>query len=366
MQRRAHKPRRHSATAWLTVIALSLGVPYAGGDDVRDLLEEALDQPVTRITINDQPLREALLMLEDQTGVRLEVADDVIALMPYGVRTRVSLTIEDLSLREGLRQLLDSLGLMMDVRQEHVELLPAPVLERIGRRMTVREVGLLGALASDRWAALEGQRVSIRFELDEPPPTRDELRDMLAESGGDNALRQWENVARGLGWVWSVDGDTVVVRTRLGDVQHRLDRTLDMSYHRVPLDELLLDLGRRAGLTMYFEPGALGQVSARERAVDLIQRDLSVRQTLELLCGNTGLRYEVLADGVHFAGPKDAAQPISKSPRLFRISIPVGSNGVTFDAIIREDELPPAVRRLFETKLEAWLDEMAAEAAATP
>ena len=65
------------------------------------------------------------------------------------------------------------------------------------------------------------------------------------------------------------------------DVQQRLDRPLDLSYRKTPLDELLLELGKRIGITVHFQPGVLRNVDARERNVELVQRGISARQALD-------------------------------------------------------------------------------------
>ena len=355
---------------WLIALALlAWTAAIAPADDVRDLLEEALDQQVAEIHIADLPLRDALVLLEEHTGVPIRIDDDVLQWMPYGARTRVTLTIEDLGLRDGLERLLDSLGLRMEVRDDYVALRPAPALDRLGRRMTIREVGLLGVLASGPWETLGRDQPALRFEFEAGGPAPDRSKEFIAEleaTQAPTALRQLELATRALDLVWTLSEGGVLIRTRLGDVQARLDRTLDMSYHTTPLDELLLDVGRRIGVLMYFEPGVLQQVAARDRTVDLIQRGASVRQTLELISGNTGLRYDVADDGVHFAGPQgqSADQPIAKSPRLFKLTLPIGSTDATFDVILREDDLPAPLRSWVGEKIDELLHELADEAAA--
>ncbi|MBN2446569.1 MAG: STN domain-containing protein [Phycisphaerae bacterium] len=351
---------------WLTLAVVVVGTSSASADQVRDLLEEALDQSVSQVRIEDRPLREALAELEEATGVRFELDEGTLELMPYGARTRVALVIEDLPLRQGLEQLFDGLGLAMEVVDDRVRVRPAAVLERIGRRMTIKEVALLGVLAKDHWANLDHAAITRRFELDakaEPPEALDEL---LTQVRAPNALRELEAATQALGWVWLPDGDTIVIRTLLADVEQRLDRPLDMSYQRTALDDLLVDLGRRIGVTMFFEPGSLQRVAARDSTVDIIQRGVRVRQILELVCGRTGLEYQVGPDGVHFSGPAgESPRSVGKSSRLYRVTFPL-DDGAAIDVILRDDELPASVRDFVETKLEGWLNEMSNRAEGRP
>lgn len=341
------------------LLVLTIAAPFAVADELRDVLEEALDQPVAAVNIEQAPIEEAFTALEQETGVRLVPTDRTIDLLPYGARTRVGFMIEDLTLRQGLRQLFDGLGLAMEIEGGTVYVVPGPVLERLGRRLTIREVQLLGTLAGGRWQELDADALHFRFQGEVGTDAEGRLRERLAETRAPNATRQLEIASEALGWVWLVDGDAIVVRSRLADVRARLDRTVDLDYERVPLDELLVDLGQRIDVTMHFAPGSLQAVAARERAVDLVQRGITVRQTLELLSGNAGLRYEVAPDGVHIsAGDARGRAPVGSSARLVRITIPLEQTGVSLDYILREDELPPAVRALCESRLQELMEDL--------
>ena len=155
-----------------------------------------------------------------------------------------------------------------------------------------------------------------------------------------------------LGWVWRPDGASLVFEQRRDDILRRLDWPLDMAYQREPLDRLLVDLGARVGVLVKFEPGALQKVSARERNVDLIQRGLSVRQILERICGNTGLRYEVQDDGLQILAPvEDASGPTAATIQQWvRVEVEIRP-GVTMDLFLRLDQLPAEFQAAAQKKL---------------
>lgn len=331
------------------LLMTALAWPAAG--QTRDLVEEALDQPMAELDIEETPIRDALTGIEQRTGLHFVIDQEVVDLMPYGERTRVSVVIRDMSVRAGLTQVLDGLGLQMFVEQADVVIVPAPVLERVGRRLTIEEVNLLAMLAADPWPQ-QPTAYKREFRIDPQLEPMEAFEQALEQVEASNALRQVEAATALLGWVWRPEGACLIFEQRRDDVGRRLDRPLDLSYQRVPLDELLVDLGAQIGVLMKFEPGALRMVSARERAVDLVQRCVSVRQILERICGNTGLRYEIHDDGVQILAPvEDTAGPTAASIQQWvRIGVDIRP-GVTMDLFLRLDQLPPEFQAEAERKL---------------
>lgn len=354
---------------WLwvaTAVSAQLGlVGVARGDELRNLVEQVLDQPVERLLITDRPLLEAFAALEEETGVRVRVTPQAVEKMPYGDRTQVTLRIEDLTLRTGLTRLLAGLGLTFAVIDDAVVVRPAPVLARKADRLTLAEIRLLTALRDTAPEAVL-ERFPIRWPsaVAERDVVLGDLKGRLAAEPAENGLTALEQATRALGLRWRVAGEAIELMTAAESVRARLARTLPMDYHAVPLDELLVDLGRRVGVTMHFAPGALNDVDARDRVADVIQRDVSVLQTLERIAGNTGLAYEIDGEGVHFSGPpREETLGANANARFIRIDLPVAGSDATVAYIIREEDLPPVLRASLEAELAEALERMAAEAA---
>ena len=330
--------------------------PVLAAQGLRDLVDAALDMKITqRIEIAERPIRDALSELEKATGLHFELNKSAVEWMPYGEQTRIGIVIQDMSVRRALERIFGGLGLALRVADDRVLIEPAPVLDRLGRRLTVDEVQLLQKLASQPWSALKPDDFAVEFRV----PPKDNPQQMfdqaMREGPATDALTQLETVTQRLGWLWVPAGKTIVLYSRSEDVQQRLDRPLDLSYQRVPLDKLLLDIGRRIDITVHFEPGALQRVFARDRNVDLIQRGMTARQVLELISGNTGLWYDVVEDGV-VIGSKPATEPAgpaAEQPQrvVAVIRIPVGKDGTTIDFLIRADELPPEFKQLRDRKM---------------
>jgi len=348
---RSREIRTSLAVSVLLMLVAAFLPTRAAAQLPRDLLEEALDQPLERLEIENAPIRDALSKIEQTSGLHFALDDAVVDLMPYGERTRVSIVIRDMSVRKGLGRVLEGLGLQMFVEQGAVVLVPAPVLDRIGRRMTIEEVNLLERLASAPWPVEEGA-FQVEFRIDPEQKPAAALARAVRQVQGGNALQQLESATAALGWVWRADGTRIVFESCRDDIRRRLDYPLDLTYQREPLDRLLTDLGARVGVLMKFEPGALQKVSARDRAVDLIQRGVSVRQILERICGNTGLRYEIDDEGVRILAPLNATggPTASTIQQWIRVELEIRP-GVKMDVFLRQDQLPAHLRKEVEEKL---------------
>jgi len=339
------------ATLWL-VTAVG-GQTDRGG--LGDLVEAALDQQIRqRVEIGQKPIREALAELEKLTGLRFDLHPLAIEWLPYGEQTQVAIVLEDVSVRQALTRICDGLGLRLRVAGDVVVIEPGPVLDRLGRRLTLDETALLQKLSARPWAELKAEQIAIEFRVPAADEARGVLERALAQQAGGSALNQLETATQNIGWFWVPAGKSLVIYPRAADIQQRLDRPLDVNYRRVALDQLLVELGRRIDITVHFEPGALQRVGADQRQVDLIQRNTTVRQILELIVGRTGLWYEVVEDGIVVGATREAPDSGAAEERARVVAIlrvPVGSDGTTIDFLLRENELPPEFRALRERKL---------------
>lgn len=317
---------------------------FATGDsaaqDVSAVVEQALDQRVDDLEITGAPLPAALATLEEHTGLRFAIDPGVLARMPYGDRTEVSITLKNISVRRAMTQVCAGLGLTMRVSGDRVRLEASPVLRRLARRLTVEEAGLLSRLSVQAWRSLSPAPI-VRFDLPPDTRTRELFEIALGQAAGESALQELESATSAAGWVWYPESETIVITSPRMLISARLDQPLDVTYQRVALDEMLMDLGERIGVGVRFEPGALQAVAARDRLVDLIRRQTTVRQILERICGNTGLRYEVHDDGLRIAGA--AGAPPAGAPRrvVAHLSVPL-KDGTLLNVPVYDDELPSA------------------------
>ncbi len=361
------------------LIASVIVVAGAAAQTPREQIDAALDRQIDQLNIGPAAISDALDELGRHIGLRFALDPDVAGLMPSGAATRIRIDIRNMTVRAALQNVFDELGLQMEPIGDKVVVRPGPLLERVARPFTPEENTLIGNLATRPWSELAKASPAPELEFHFPPElkAREKFEQALGQLARRPAARQFDAVCETLGWSWRPEDAHIVFEPRQEEIRRRLERRIDLSYQRMALDQLLLDLGRRVGVTVAFDGAVLQKVAARERAVDLIQRRVSVRQTFERICGNTGLRFDITDDGVRFAAP-DAPPPAeaSNGGDVVRAApvIPAGASnadltqwvwiemelqpGVKFLVPVKADQLPPRVRQECERKLREMISGM--------
>jgi hypothetical protein len=99
---------------------------------------------------------------------------------------------------------------------------------------------------------------------------------------------------------------------------------------------------------------------AAERPMDLVKKDTSVRQALELIAGYTGLRYEMAADGVRILAPDGAIRrDTPANPGGARLIITIGPDGKpTIGWVLAPEDLPPEKRRGLEERYRKAVEQL--------
>jgi hypothetical protein len=361
---RTRAARYACLSALLSAMCINVAAPAAQAIDLRDLVEEVLDQPADGVRIDGLPIGEALTQLGEKTGLRFEIDDQALAWMPYGENTRISLAFSGLSVRAGLRQVFDGLGLAFEVAGDKVRVIPGPVMQRLGRRVVIEEVRTLQQLATHQWSDLDEKSRQLQFRGIKDADAAATLENALAGVLAANAVRQLETATQNLDWLWSPLDSSILVYSKAEDVWNRLQRPISLNYHGLRLDDLLIDLGERVGITIMFESGVLERIQADNRAVDLVHQNTTVMQTLERICGATHTCFEVQDYGVLIAMPLDTERPgwrpptapVGESRIVAILRVPVGDDGTTVDFPFYENNVPPEFRRLLDEKLPIVID----------
>lgn len=352
------KPNRFETA--LLAIALLAGawLPAASAQLPRELIEEALDQNIAELDIPTTTLAEALMTLADKTGLQFGMTEEAIAVMPRGDQTKIAIAIKHSSVREAVGQVFEGLGLRMEIEGDKIILSAADFVARVGRPLTNAELQTIQRLASGPWSKIstvgDAPRIDVRSNGNPSEELARKVATAIEQSRQPMATRQFDEASTRLGLNWRIDGAAAVFETRRDEIRRRLDRLVDLTYQREPLDRVLVDLAKRANVTMQFEPGVLQRVAARERSVDLLQRGTSIRQTLERICGSTGLAYELLDDGVRVYLPTASPAGPSATAQFARVSVEVRA-GVHIDVFVPLDQLPAELRSDAERKIRELL-----------
>jgi hypothetical protein len=341
--------------------------PATKSQDLRNILTQALDQP-TDLVVKDQTLEAAFSQISDQTGIRVEIAPAAVDLLPYGRDTRVSVTVKGYPLRQGLRQLITPIGMTFEILDDKVLVRATPVLTRIGRRATWEELTLIDQLSNKPFDSAMSS-LSIQYQVATTNNPQAELLAKAKNAGRGSATEVLDIATRTLGWTWYPWDRQIVVLTLEQQAMRMLDKRYTFRYRQRNLGEILVELSNWAGLPIELAPGTLDKLPSQTRdSFSLVAENYSIRQALELICGNTGLEYRIkdgaisLAAGASLQGGQPSGFSQS-DPYVGKIVIPGKNGGYNFEFFLRESDLPPDLNRLRKEKIKNAVDTMRKELA---
>lgn len=307
------------------------------------------------------PLPASLQAINRHTGVRIEADSSVWDALPWGQQTPLEATIRNQSLRASLDVLTRKLALRWELGEQAVILRPMPALRRIGRRSTVQELEAIDLLASTP-AGLNEAAPTLRalveavdlklLELKSPYAVEYRAAGIDADARvnvGRNAtlLGAMEAIAEQTRATWYPWGRSIVVISKPDHVRTALNRPIDARYNRVDLAQVLLDLGRRSGVTFTIEPGAVQRIAPEFRTVKLELESATILQALESIAGFTGLSYTITDTGVYvFNGNTRTGSGGPRDPMVGLLTVP----GTNLQLVVPSSEMPADVREFLEAK----------------
>lgn len=329
---------------------------------------QALDRPVD-LNVVDAPILEVLQSLAQSAEVSIEMETGTLDLLPYGSKTLMSATIEHRSLKESLAEMLRPLGLVFEAEADRILISPTQPLRRIARRATWEELATLDKLYSTPWSSELFDLLQFQFQ-DARAGYADANRERLAEAtdtvGPGLAAEVLELACDTRGWAWAPSGEMITIMSKTRAIERQLSRKVTVQYVQTTLEQALLDLTRRAGVSLEMEPGALASLPPHvfER-FPLRMEAATIRQVLDWICGLTGLSFSIEANGIRISGNKVANASNTQGDggigeaaiRALRANIIVGQinitnpDGSTFSFFIREDDLPPEVNEMRKAKI---------------
>ncbi len=329
---------------------------------------KALDRPVD-LNVTDAPILEVMQLLAEAGDVTIEIQNGTLDLLPYGYDTRMTATIEHRSLRESLTELLRRLGLGFEEGVDRILVEPTQPLRRIARRAKWEELDMLYKLYSTTWSrelfdSLQFQFQDARVGYADANPER--LAEVTGGVGPGLAAEVLELACDKYGWAWAPSGEIIAIMSKTRAIERQLSKKVTVDYVQTSLKEVLVDLTRRAGVSLEMEPGALASLPPHvfER-FPLRMEAATIRQVLEWICGLTGLSYSIEPNGIRISGSNVATttnvqgegQTSDAAIRALRTNVIVGQinitnpDGSTFSFFIREDDLPPEVNEMRKAKI---------------
>ncbi|MEK6675544.1 MAG: hypothetical protein AABZ47_07810 [Planctomycetota bacterium] len=347
------------AMLWLGAVA------SAEAGDPRGLIEQALNEP-GRITLESVKLQEAIDQITTQTGVRIALSAEVLALAPYGADTVIKkVQIADVSLRQGLTQLFSPLGMMFVVEENHVRVVPKEAIACLGRAPTWDELDFLSRLSDMKLGtdatALAGLQDRVQFQLavaDSWTLLSDAIRGVGAGAGDEVLTIACDN----LGWSWCLSGNGIVVAPRERQLQRLLQQPISLRVSNRPLFDVMAAVSERIGVPIRTEPGALASLPSQlQRNFSLTVHDQPAEQVLEWLAAHTGLGYLLNSEGVLFYQPttrlvasEQGLKPATagtSDPYVGKMVVDLGG-GKSVEWLFRASELPDDLRAMRERDLQ--------------
>ncbi len=343
------------------------------GDTQEVEIIQALDRK-TDLVVNDAPIQEALAQLAEGTDIPLVVKAGTMDLLPYGSKTALTATIEDLPLRDSLAGLLWPVGLTFEVKNARVVVIPTEGLARLGRRATWDELATLKTLYTQPWTNDLTEKLSFRFR---------EISGTGANTNRDLLQKSAQNVGEGsaadvltlacerYGWTWYPERNQVVILPKTKQVERQLEKRVSLQYSQIGLREALLDLADRAGVLLEMDPGVFAELPPQTaERFSLRIENATVRQALEVVAGQTGLKYTVEPEGIRLTGNalpvhgtlatthaastqvvRPEATDIRTNPIVGQIT-KTGADGTQYSFFIRLEDLPPEMARLRQIAIE--------------
>ena len=337
----------------------SIAVAQKPDNATSALINEQLDKTVSLRL--DGMLPQALRSIEDKTGVRIVVADQVYDLLPWGEQTNVKAKVENQTLRNALSAITKKLGLIWELRQFDVMLKPMPALARLGRRATITELQSLELLRNTTFsgqknqmtiqallnaidkqlAGIKSPSVALDIRSGDPgdPQAGYTQPDKVVNVPRDGNLSVvLEDLSRQSDATWYPWGSRIVIVPKQQQIRMLLDKSITAHFDGTDLTRVIDQLSAASGVQFQIEPGAFQRVPPQYRNIRLDLDNATVRQALEDIRGVTGLDYVVKPEGVYVWNQNpNSAGAAPATTDLVVAMIPTDS-GATL--MLRESEVP--------------------------
>ena len=357
MRMTAHSTVSPLVVSILVAVASTHSVAQENGSA---LINEALDKPIELDV--DTTLPQALKAIEDKRGVKITASPAVYDMLPWGDQTKLTAKVSNQSLRQALTAITAKLGLRFTVGDDAVELKSIPSLARLGRRVTIDELGLIDDLATHTAKAAGGTASVQTFATDLDADLQAAKTTSVVDNRvTDDAAKQTVRLPRGVNYLAALDelhrqtratwypvGKNVVILPKEEMVRTLLARPVSVRFSGVDVSQVLTELSRRSTVDFQIEPGAVQRIPPENRTIRMELQNVSTSQALESIAGFTGLGYVQREDGVYLWNP--AATPVTRRPDRV-IGIVKLENGV--EVLLPENEVPADVKDYLNAKKES-------------
>lgn len=342
-------PFTKSAMIFLLCSMAALAQPQPQTPEADNAPPPALDQKVEQFTVSGAEISDALADLGKQVGLSVTLDDRALELLPWGRQTKLSqVNVTNASLREILPQLLGPLGMTYEPRDGGIVVVPTEPIQRLNRRATWEDLKLLKHCTEQEYTPENFASLKVQYRITSKVEAAKMLDHQLARSGRGTIAEMLETATGALGWIWFPEDDHIVIRTAQAQINNLLSRRVTARYANVPLAQILTDLAEKADVALTMEPGMMAKLPpSTAQSYSLLLQSTSIRQALELISAETGLKYDITRDGVDVGlseAVADTGKPGTAAPRtspyVAKLVVPGVDGSYTVEFLIRSDELP--------------------------
>ncbi len=332
------------------------------------IVAQAIDQNVTSLHVQSLAISDALSDLGAQVGVKMTIDQASLDLLPWGDRTKLAeLSVTDASLRQILPRVLDVLGMTYEVGRDGILVSAGEPLKRMNRRATWDDLKLLQLANELEFTPTNFEQFKLQYRITSKVDAAGMLTHQLGRSGQGTVAQMLEVATGSLGWVWFPNGDHIVIRTGQAQIANKLSRRITVAYPNEPLANILMDLANRAETAFVLEPGMMLKLpQATVKEYTLLLQETSIRQALELICAQTGLKYEIDREIVRIGlsealAEGGAAASSQRMPYVGKISVPAADGSYSLEFLIRSEDLPPDILDARKEMIEEVVQKMRRE-----
>lgn len=334
-------------------------------------IQRALDQPMAQLTLSGKTVPEVVSELAKRAGVRINLDEAAIELLPWGRETKVAdLKIENATVRDALQRVLGALGLAVEERGGDLMVVASQPLARINRRATWDDLKVLRFCNETEFSQDAFSQLKFQYRISSKVDAPGLLAAQLAKAGQGTLTQMLDTATGSLGWTWFPDTDHIVVMTLEAQYAHRLARRVTVRYNNTPLSGILVDLAKRANVALFMEPGMMLKLphnTAQSYTLSLQQS--SLRQAFEVICAETGLKYEIERDGIRVSlgeaasGVTALSNMAQQTNYVGKISIPSKDGAFAYEFLVRANELPKDILEYRKQIINAVIEKMRGEMA---
>lgn len=353
--------------SFLFSMCLTAAALISPAPETRALIAKAMTEP-TQITLENIRLVDAICKITDQTGVRIVMTPEAMRYVPQGPETVIAkVSIANVPLREGLERLFGPLGMKFELADDHIRIVPKDALLCLGRAPTWTELETLQQLSAMQPGLkandLDKLQGRIQFQVNSPDAwgTLSQAMQNVGAGLGDDILTVATNQ---LGWTWCLSDDHIVVSTFERMLRQRMKHPISVRMTNRPLIDVIQAIGEAINAPVRVEPGAIAAMPIQKQTYSMDANMLRAEQVLDGIAAKTGLGYLLGPDGILFYNPQGgqvSAQPVPASPGasdpyVAKIVIAIG-DGRTFEWMIRRSELPDDLKQIRERDIQQFIDE---------